>query len=125
MPIDMACFWHAADLWCCLQEATTVMEHRLCRSVQSAHIVLHDQGVLANAILGALVRASDEAQVAEQVNPAMSAARLCGACQAMAAPPSPIVRHTLQPAATSRSLTSGFKAHVGAFMPMDVGRAQA
>ena len=50
-----------------LQEAATVMEHKLCRSVQSAHMVLHDQGVLANAILGALVRASDEAQLAEQV----------------------------------------------------------
>lgn len=50
-----------------LQEAGTVMEHKLCRSVQSAHMVLHDQGVLANAILGALVRASDEAQLAEQV----------------------------------------------------------
>ena len=44
-----------------------MMEHKLCRSVQSAHMVLHDQGVLANAILGALVRASDEAQLAEQV----------------------------------------------------------
>ena len=86
MPMDMAGFWHGADLWCCVQEATTVMEHRLCRSVQSAHVVLHDQGVLANAILGALVRASDEAQVAEQVNPAMSGAGLFTACQAMAAP---------------------------------------
>ena len=46
-----------------------MMEHKLCRSVQSAHVVLHDQGVLANAILGALVRASDEAQLAEQVRP--------------------------------------------------------
>ena len=62
------------------------MEHRLCRSVQSAHVVLHDQGVLANAILGALVRASDEAQVAEQVDPAAPAAELCGACHALAAP---------------------------------------
>ena len=69
------------------------MEHRLCRSVQSAHVVLHDQGVLANAILGALVRASDEAQVAEQVNPAVPATRLCGACQDMAAPASMIIRH--------------------------------
>ena len=43
-----------------------MMEHKLCRSVQSSHVVLHDQGVLANAILGALVRASDEAQLAEQ-----------------------------------------------------------
>ncbi len=50
-----------------MQEAATVMEHKLCRSVQSSHVVLHDQGVLANAILGALVRASDEAQLAEQV----------------------------------------------------------
>ena len=50
-----------------VQEAATVMEHKLCRNVQSAHVVLHDQGVLANAILGALVRASDESQLAEQV----------------------------------------------------------
>ena len=46
-----------------------MMEHKLCRSVQSAHVVLHDQGVLANAVLGALVRASDEAQLAEQASP--------------------------------------------------------
>ena len=45
-----------------------MMEHKLCRSVHSAHVVLHDQGVLANAVLGALVRASDEAQLAEQVS---------------------------------------------------------
>lgn len=45
-----------------------MMEHKLCRSMQSAYMVLHDQGVLANAILGALVRASDEAQLAEQVS---------------------------------------------------------
>ncbi len=50
-----------------LQEAATVMEHKLCRSVQGAHMVLHDQGVLANAIMAALVRASDDAQLAEQV----------------------------------------------------------
>ena len=52
----------------CVQEASTVMEHKLCRSVQSAHVVLHDQGVLANAVLGTLVRASDEAQLAEQAS---------------------------------------------------------
>lgn len=70
VPVAMVWILHEAEVWCCLQEATTVMEHRLCRSVQSAHVVLHDQGVLANAILGALVRASDESQVAEQVDPA-------------------------------------------------------
>ena len=50
-----------------VQEASSVMEHKLCRSVAGAHMVLRDQGVVANAILGALGRASDEAQLAQQV----------------------------------------------------------
>ena len=60
-----------------------MMEHKLCRSVHSAHVVLHDQGVLANAVLGALVRASDEAQLAEQVSarPASPLHR-CTSCSA-------------------------------------------
>ena len=107
--MEVARFWHEADLWCCLQEATTVMEHRLCRSVQSAHVVLHDQGVLANAILGALVRASDEAQVAEQVKSATSAAGLCDACQAMAAPASVMIWHVEHASAKRHLQSSDFR----------------
>ena len=53
----------------CMQELTTVAEHRLGRAFRSGRTLVRDQQALASAALAALTRAAEEARTATTVQP--------------------------------------------------------
>jgi len=52
-----------------LQEAVSVLEHRLARDIVEAKTLLKDQASVAAAAIAALTRATQDAQLASEVQP--------------------------------------------------------